>query len=145
MKNLLTNTMMLATMCAATMLSALPAGAQTRTVKFNIPFAFTAGDTSLSPGQYKVTLDADRMMLLLDPVEGKGPSVVRYSPGNTRSAASSDNGLLRFEKVGERYFLVGVWQPGATEGNSVRLPRKVVESARAGAASESAPSYTDIR
>ena len=90
----------LAALSVALMLLAAPASAQTPILSFHVPFAFTAGDQVLAPGPYHVTVDIDRMGLLFNPKTSTKLSFVRFAPGDTRPAANSDNGMLRFQKWG---------------------------------------------
>jgi hypothetical protein len=146
MKNLFTGKTILAAASLALMALATPAGAQGLNLRADAPFAFTAGSQDFGPGQYWFDVDVERMQLAIHSTTTTATSIVHLAPGAaTRAAAKPDTGRLRFEKIGDRYFLVGVWRPGTYEWNTVVPSRRLVESAKAEAGPDAAASYVDLR
>lgn len=145
MKNLLSSKTVLAVLSAALVLLAAPAGAQATTLRFDVPFAFTAGGTVLPAGEYHVTLYTDQMRVLISSIAGTGISVVPYIPGGAaRPAAQADRGMLRFQRLGDRYFLIGVWRPGYADGHSIAPSPRLLEAAKAKTGREIA-SYSNLQ
>jgi hypothetical protein len=71
---------------------------------------------------------------------------VRLVPGGAITAAAQfRTGRVRFEKIGNRYFLVGVWRPGTYEWNSIVPSRRLMESAKAEAGPGATASDVDLR
>jgi hypothetical protein len=111
-----------------------PAGAQSSSsMRFDIPFAFVAGDKVMPAGAYRVTVDPNFNMARFDGVDAQGTRLVRLVPGSTsRPFDQAHNGSARFTKVGEQYVLTGIWKTGAVDGNDTITSRKLVESAKTG-------------
>ncbi|HEV2446730.1 MAG TPA: hypothetical protein VGS58_12440 [Candidatus Sulfopaludibacter sp.] len=130
MRNLLPVNGTLAAMGIALLAWAAPASAQT-VLRFDVPFTFAAGAHVLPPGEYRMSVDTDHMMLRIDPVADTTVTIVRFSVGgDSRSAAKVNDGMLRFQRYGARYFLIGVWKPGALDGNNLTPPKHLVEAAK---------------
>ena len=110
-----------------------PAGAQTSTMRFDIPFSFVAGDHVLPAGTYRVTVDDNFNLCRLDPFGGTSPHIVRLVPGATsRPMAKSLNGSMRFTRYGDRYVFSGVWRPDSVAGNETVQSRHQRELAASG-------------
>ena len=108
--------------------AAVPASAQTH-MRVNIPFAFTAGETSLPAGEYRVAVDESFRRMELQPVQKNGWYAVMVSSGSaSRTATKSNDGVLQFQKIGDRYILATVWQPDRQLGNKVALPKSAKEA-----------------
>ncbi len=123
----------LAVAIAVLILGAASANAQISTLRVNVPFAFTAGTNVLPAGEYEINVHTDLMLSRIVPLNGDAVSLVRLVPGVTdRSPAKSEKGMLRFEKFGQRYVLIGVWRPGCVAGNSVVGGRPAREYAQIG-------------
>ena len=122
-----------------------PASAQLTALRFNVPFAFVAGGHVLAPGQYALQFHTGEMRIAINDTASTASSMVPLVPGgSTRPAAQADSAMLRFEKVGGRYFLTGVWRRGAVNGDSIMPSRRMLESAKAGAPGAVA-AYVDVR
>ena len=83
-------------------LLAINAHAQTK-VTANIPFAFSAGKTTLPAGRYTITVlnpSSDRKILQIRSLDGRS-SVVLLTNGVIRKA--SEHAKLVFERYGDRY------------------------------------------
>ena len=77
--------------------------AQTQRVTANIPFAFSAGKTTLPAGRYTITVlnpSSDRKILQIRSANGRSSAIV-MTTGIIRHA--SDNAKLMFERYGDRY------------------------------------------
>jgi hypothetical protein len=92
--------------------------AQTRyRIEVNIPFDFTAGQSSLRAGMYSVKL-ISRNALLVRSIDGKksvlvlAPRVIE--PGNTQKPER-----MIFNRYGGRYFLSQVWLSRADSGREL--------------------------
>jgi hypothetical protein len=127
MKNLFAVTVALALL----VVWAAPVAAQPA-MRVDIPFAFTAGNQSLPAGEYRFTIDHDRMLTTIAPLDGSDVHLVRLVPGaSERKSTAVEKGLLRFEKYGERYVLSEIWRPGSTAGKTVtgkRPPRELANA-----------------
>lgn len=131
MKNLL-SWKSIAAAVAVLLLCSGAVSAQTSTMRVNVPFAFTAGDRVLPAGEYHVMVHTDLMLTRLLPVNSNSVSLLRLVPGTTdRKAENADKGTLRFEKIGSRYVLIGVWRPGEIAGNAIVGSRPARELAKA--------------
>ena len=114
------------------MMCAAPAVAQT-TMRFNVPFAFVAGDHVMPAGAYRVTLDNSFGLARFEGLSDLSVQLVRLVPGGIeRKTGSNYTGSLRFAKYGEKYFLDGVWKAGSIAGNATIPSKRMLESAKAG-------------
>ena len=146
MKRLSTTKTALAAVGLALMLLAAPAGAQTPVLRFDVPFAFTAGSQDFAPGQYWINVNIERMQMVVTSPTSTSTAIVHLAQGGAeRSPAKAGDGMLRFQKWGNRYFLVGVWRAGSIEGDGIALSSSLVESAKAEAGSETTATYVDLR
>ncbi len=98
------------------LLGALAAQAQnaSNTVVMKVAFPFTAGDTSLAAGTYRVSQPGGMGMLKVEAVGGKEsatvPVITRLS--QEKHSKGAQKAALVFDKVGEQSFLSEVWMPG---------------------------------
>jgi hypothetical protein len=93
------------------------ANAQQPTLKANIPFDFTVGNTRMPAGEYTITSPIQEVLDLR--TAGRSASVV-----SSESYAESKSGSeLVFDKYGDQYFLHEVFCP-----NVVSLNLEVAES-----------------
>ncbi|MGP8245208.1 MAG: hypothetical protein ACLQVN_11910 [Bryobacteraceae bacterium] len=146
MKSLSSSKIMLAALGLTVMVLATPAVAQTVGLRVDAPFAFTAGSQDFAPGHYWFNVDINRMQLTIHSRTTTATSVVRLAPGGVmKDATKPDTGMLRFEKWGSRYFLVGIWRPGTYEWNNVVPSRRLMESAKAEAGPAASASYVNLR
>jgi hypothetical protein len=107
-----------------------PVFAQPSTIRVNVPFAFNAGSQSLPAGVYRVTVDSEHMLSYIAAADNTARFVVRLLPGGpNRDPVKIEQGLLRFEKNGARYVMIGIWRPGFTEGYRIARPRPLTELA----------------
>ncbi len=112
-----------------------PAGAQTSTMRFDIPFAFVAGDQVLPAGTYRVTVDDTFDMCRFNLIGETSTHVVRMVPGATdRALSKAADGSMKFTRYDDRYFLTGVWKTGSVAGNEIVQSHRQRESAKAGTA-----------
>ncbi len=131
MKNVLKNKMIWAAIGLAVLLLAAPASAQTSILSFNSPFPFAVGAQILPAGQYRMTVDPEHMHLVVTSLNDTAFAIVGFIPdGGRRPAIKADKGLLQFTKYGPRYFLTGLWNPGANGWKKVSPSRRMVQEAR---------------
>ena len=98
--------------------------AQQPTLKANIPFDFTVGNTLLPAGEYTITSPMREVIVLR--TAGHSASVV-----STENYAESKSGSeLVFDKYGEQYFLHEVLCPKVASMNLEVAPSKAEKSAR---------------
>jgi hypothetical protein len=75
--------------------------AQGVALKADIPFAFTAGNTSLPAGTYTISEPASRLVLL----RGQNGAYKEITTTRSGDEAKKGHDVLVFDKVGEQYFL----------------------------------------
>ena len=110
-------------------------------VQASIPFAFTAGDTALPAGEYRVEKVRDgSSILLIRCTEGKPAIMVATLPAAT--SEPQEKTKLIFHRYGNRYFLAQVWSAGSADGR--QLPKSAKEKEEALAASNAAPEQVTI-
>ena len=107
----------------------------------SVPFAFTAGDTALPAGQYRVEkVRNDSPVLLIRCTEGSPAIIVMTSPASAN--ARQDKSKLIFHRYGNRYYLAQVWSAGSSSGRT--LPKSAKEKEQALAANNVAPEQVTI-
>lgn len=88
-----------------------------------IPFAFTAGDTPLPAGEYRVEkVGVSSPALLIRCTEGSPAIMVVTSPATVN--APQQESKLVFRRYGNRYFLAQVWSAGSSRGRQLRESAK---------------------
>jgi hypothetical protein len=105
--------------------------AQTRGVKANIPFDFTAGGMTLPAGEYKITTMTDAGSTLLVAGTRSNKGFVRSEAVETIRAATSTK--LVFHCYGNHYFLYQIWVEGENRGRelpSTRLEQEMASNAQ---------------
>lgn len=123
-----------------------PVHAQTNMLKYEIPFAFAAGEHVLPAGDYRVKVDTQHLLLRIESATSTSAIAVRLlAGGDGRPAATVDNGMLRFQKYGARYILTAVWKPGELDGKGVGVAKSMMESAKNAAPVEVVGSSSDIQ
>ena len=80
----------------------------TMTVK--IPFDFTVGSTSFAAGDYTVRPQLTHSVLSLQSVDDR--SAIMALALDVQSTQRVSQGVLVFNRYGDRYFLFQVWPPG---------------------------------
>ena len=98
-------------------------------VKPVIPFKFQVGQTVLPAGQYQVTMDGLNHELSLACLTCKGRVSIATSGGGSDDKARSE-GVLVFNRYGDRYFLSEVRLPYQAQGRAVPESRIEHELAR---------------
>jgi hypothetical protein len=98
-------------MLGLTLFGAVAANAQGGGISAHIPFAFTAGSTTMNAGTYTVSrLDGSPSVLL---VRGATQGVFLMGSG-AGATASHEPTRLVFHKYGSQYFLRQVWFDGSS-------------------------------
>jgi len=132
MKKLLSWKLLAVAMTVA-LVGAAPLAAQTSAIRVQIPFAFTAGTQFVPAGEYRVTVDSERMLSIIAAMDSTDRWLILLAPGDgTRPAVGLEKGVLRFEKYGSRYILTGIWKAGWKQGNGVPHRRPPKELAGGG-------------
>ena len=104
--------------------AATAANAQQPTLKANIPFDFTVGNTSMPAGEYTITSPIQEVLVLR--TAGHSASVV-----SSESYAESKSGsALVFDKYGNQYFLHEVFCPNVVSLNLEVAQSRAEKSAR---------------
>ncbi|HVH71773.1 MAG TPA: hypothetical protein VNB49_11770 [Candidatus Dormibacteraeota bacterium] len=107
----------------------------------NIPFAFTAGDTALPAGEYRVEkLQQGSAVVLIRCTEGSPAVMVMTSAAETNGPHGKTK--LIFHRYGNRYFLAQIWSAGSSHGRE--LPKSAKEKEQALAAQNVAPDQVTI-
>jgi hypothetical protein len=111
-----------ALMALAVMVSARVAQAQESMV-VNIPFDFTAGNSTLPAGEYTVKMSGAQHTLIL--IDRKDATASVFVSSNAASSAEPQSeSKLIFNRYGDRYFLSQVWNAEYSTG------RQLLKSAR---------------
>ncbi len=92
-------------LCSALLFAALavPALAQTKALKGDIPFEFSVGSATLPAGSYSVQM-RDNVVWLMSDETGKGAAALLQPVSGSKETAPA----IEFRKYGERAFLAGV-------------------------------------
>lgn len=107
----------------------------------NIPFAFTAGTTTLPAGEYRVEKTAmDSAMLLIRGTENSASTFVISNA--TEANRPQTKSKLIFHRHGNRYFLSQVWVAGYSRGRE--LPPSTQEKEEAPLARNDKPEEVTI-
>jgi hypothetical protein len=116
----------------AALLAAAPAGAQTTPTRFNVPFAFLAGDRMHPAGAYVVNLDRTFHVLRLRSAAGANQETLplKWVPISRQEGASMP-GILRFRQYGSVLALRGIWASDARDGVELQVSNAEKELARA--------------
>ena len=120
---------MMKTVCRITGMLALAllatqVGRAQEPVLANIPFAFTAGDTALPAGEYRVEKMRDNSSaVLIRCTEGSPAIIVMTLPASANGPQEKTK--LIFHGYGNRYFLAQIWSAGSSRG--LELPKSPKE------------------
>ena len=76
-------------------------------VEVNIPFEFSAGETTLRPGVYTIKRMSGNLVSLRNVKDNS--SVILNAPVNLSSTESQATERLIFNKSGDQYFLSQIW------------------------------------
>jgi hypothetical protein len=105
-----------AMLCAALAFLAFPAGAAD--LKATIPFDFHIGDAALPAGEYIIYVQPGGRLVAFRNELGKPAAFVPTTPAERSRNESA--GMIVFNKLGDSYFLNGLWAPGERAG--INLP-----------------------
>jgi len=98
----------------------------------NVPFAFQAGDATLSPGKYTIRVvnpSSDRTALQLRSEDGRSVAIVQAS---AVSGKKRENAMVVFHRYGDRYFFSAIKLAGeegnlaVTRSNSERMLQREI-------------------
>lgn len=82
-------------------------------VKVTIPFVFYAGSKAMPAGEYMVTVNTSRGLIMLEP---KGDSPLSLTTVPKQTTDLSMRGRLIFEQNGSNFLLTEVWTPSSSVG-----------------------------
>ena len=95
--------------------AAVSASAQNpNTIEVNVPFAFHAGNQQMPAGHYLIEPVSAGSHLLALRGPGKAFGNVMTHPETAKTVPAQ--GFVAFHKIGERYFLAGLWSAGEDGG-----------------------------
>jgi hypothetical protein len=107
----------------------------------SIPFQFTAGQTTLPAGEYRVQkVRDDSSVLLIRSTEGNGAVMVMTFATSTNAPQAKSK--LIFHRYGNRHYLAQVWSANTARGRE--LPKSAKEKEQALAARNEAPDEVTI-
>jgi len=109
------------------------APAQTAPAKFDIPFDFTVGKTSLPAGLYTVKALSDSVMQVESLARPEGVLVITHK---TQGKTASENCTLTFHRYGEQYFMSSLKTPGSDVVREVMSNRHEKDLARRSSGAE---------
>jgi hypothetical protein len=91
--------------------------AQTRDhlIKANVPFRFVIGNQAFPAGAYKVTRIGDQGVIKND--DAKVAAIL--TTDSTSFNQPQKHTVLRFNRVGDEYFLSQLWEEGAVSGEEL--------------------------
>jgi hypothetical protein len=95
-----------------------------RTIKANIPFAFSVGRKTFPAGNYRLVSVSPDVLQLRD-AEGRCLVVVLTNSVETPNAPDSPK--LSFYNQDGRYALTEVWRNDLTSGQQLQLPKSLVK------------------
>jgi hypothetical protein len=84
---------------------AVPASAQSSTLKANIPFEFSAGSRVMPAGDYTLDGSLSSSVVLIRSVDSSSAGYLSARASLTAPGASSEQDKLIFHRVGDQYFL----------------------------------------
>jgi len=124
---------------AAAFALAASANAQSPSMRMDVPFPFLAGNEVLPAGVYQVKVDDQFHRLLIEPHEGGPIRALPFASGITeRKQANAWDGVLQFQKIGERFVLRAAFRAGHVEGYYLMRSKAERELAKGAAEGETA-------
>ena len=100
------------------LMSSIVAGAQTPLMKVQIPFQFTAGETTFPAGQYTIKAMGNGEKVLSIRNE-KSPVANMVMTDSAQHLEASSRTKLVFHRYGDNYFLAEAWIAGDKIGRAV--------------------------
>jgi hypothetical protein len=126
MKNPIFNSLKIFSACA--LLAASCLSAQSGHMIVNVPFDFSVKNQHLAAGNYTVTTDTGRSVVLIRGEEG-GPAVFALTMPAQAPKIQVQPKLV-FNRYGDRYFLTQVWQATTDQGRILQASMAEQELAR---------------
>jgi len=122
---------LLAALAIAGLLTLSPLNAQSRTVDFNIPFQFYAGQTTLPAGQYGMAFDHPLNRVLMSAASlDRALWILPQRISGSGQDLAAGTVTLKFHRYGDTYFLREVWRNGRDEGLSLPMTKAEKRAAR---------------
>lgn len=104
------------------------------TLRVDVPFEFTAGNSTMPAGEYMVRSLAQPYILALAAVDHNAQAAVITQPAG--AVAPSEQARLVFHRHGDRYFLREIWGVGSRDGHRLPVTGSERELSRTAANSE---------
>jgi hypothetical protein len=82
-----------------------------------VPFSFTAGDTTFPAGTYTVQMDNEKQLIVLRGENRKGLMLMAITQDAQNAAPQSK---LVFRRLGDHFFLKEAWIKGSHQGQTLR-------------------------
>lgn len=121
--------MMARALTFCTVLSSVPVFAQMdRLMYVQVPFAFTAGQKTFDPGEYRVKASVGEATVLIQSKDYRSALFVLTDRVETRSIQEKPK--LVFNRYGSQHFLAQVWPAGSAAGRQFRMTKAEQEIAR---------------
>jgi hypothetical protein len=93
------------------------------TIRVDIPFDFTVGDTTLPPGKYIITAPEPPDPHILELRSDDGRIGVLFIANTAQATRPPEQTELVFKHIGGRYFLSQIWVQGENSGVQLPNPR----------------------
>jgi hypothetical protein len=87
-------------------------GLKAQTVTVNVPFAFSAQNTTLPAGEYTMSAISTRNLMLIRNVKTRKGMLVLAPSNETEYKGAEDKNVVLFHRIGDRYFLAEVKTEG---------------------------------
>jgi hypothetical protein len=94
-------------------------------MRVDVPFAFSAKDTTMPAGKYTVSVHPDTGMIMMQ-AKGQTPLILTAVPKESLNPVS--RGRLVFLKSGASMSLIEIWTRGNTTGQTLPLDSKAKEA-----------------
>jgi hypothetical protein len=99
--------------------------------RYEIPFAFEAGDRTYPAGSYYLQIPYGFKFMDLRQVGESSSHRIFLSESVQRKLNDANRGMLRFDKDGDKVILEAIWSNGQTEGYKLKPSKEAVEIGRA--------------
>jgi hypothetical protein len=104
--------LILATACMVMVAMAVPAFAQTKAIKVNIPFVFNVDDKAYSAGEYVFTAEKENIVV----IEKDGRNRLGLFLANHIAGSDNTKSEVHFQCYDSSCFVSQVWIPGKNDG-----------------------------
>ena len=116
-------------MAALAIVLAVPAPAQTITLKASVPFDFVVGGRTMPAGEYVLSTNGDSGVLQVMNAD-KSIQAALTVTNAADGPLEGDGAYLEFNRYGGDYFLAKIWDRGTGSGRSIPMSRTEREKAQ---------------